>query len=301
MYRVMVRNPESGDGADAEDARRRADALGIEVRDSSEPGDAVRLARDAAAEADQVLACGGDGTVNEVVSGVDAADALDDVEVGVVPAGTGNNFAGNLGIESVQHAFEVAESGDRRSLDLGVADGDVFVNSCMGGLIAEASEDTADEAKARIGSLAYALQTLSEVREYDGPTLEVRIGKSHDPLWTGEALVVLVGNGRRFLGSGRGQADIEDGQLEVVIVENAPAMDYLADEAFGKLLHRSPEHVQRLVTDELVVSTTDRPMAFSFDGEIEERRQLDATVRPGAMQVRVGEAYEPTPSAWPGE
>jgi len=301
MHRVMVRNPHSGGGTDAADAHGRAASHGIEVRDSTEPGEAVTLAREAASEADQVLACGGDGTVNEVVQGVEDADALGDVELGVVPAGTGNNFARNVGVESVEHAFEVAERGECRDLDLGIADGEVFVNSCLGGLIAEASEDTGDDVKARIGSLAYALQTLSEARDYDGSTLEIRIGESHDPAWEGDAMVLLVGNGRRFLGTGRGQANIEDGLLEVVIVEDAPAIDYLAGDALGRLLHHTPEHLTQLTTTELVVATTDRPMSFSFDGETEERSQLDARVRPGAMRFRVGEAYEPEPSAWPTE
>ncbi|WP_459193764.1 diacylglycerol/lipid kinase family protein [Halosimplex sp. J119] len=301
MHRVMVRNPESGNGTDAETARKRAEALGIEVRHSTESGEAVTLSRAAAAEADQVLACGGDGTVNEVVRGVDDADALDDVEIGVVPAGTGNNFALNIGVETVEQAFDVATEGDLRRLDLGVADDRIFVNSCMGGLIAQASEDTDDGTKARIGSLAYALQTLADARDYEGSALDIRVGKSHDPLWTGEAIVLLIGNGRRFLGSGRGQANLEDGKLEAVIVEEAPAIDYLADGALGRLLDRNPSHVTRLTTDELTVAAMDRPMEFSLDGEIEARRELDATVREGAMQFRVGEAYEPAPPAWPGQ
>lgn len=301
MYRVMVRNPESGDGTDAERARELATETGIEVRDTGRPGDAVRIARSVAAEADQVLACGGDGTVNEVVSGVAAADALDDVELGVVPAGTGNDFAGNVGVGSVEDAIEVAQSGERRRLDLGFADGDVFVNSCMGGLIAVASEDTDDEAKARIGSLAYALQAVADARDYEGPTLEVRVGESHDPAWSGQAIVLLIGNGRRFLGGGRGQADLEDGLLEVVIVEEASALDYLADDALGRLLHRKPSHVTRLKTEELAVSTVEGRMEFSLDGEVVERSTLDAVVREGAIRFRVGEAYQPDPPAWPGE
>ena len=301
MHRVMVRNPHGGDGAGAAEARERAGSHGIDVRDSTEPGEAVTLAREAAGEADQILACGGDGTLNEVVRGIEAVGALDDVELADVPSGTGNNFARNVGVESVAHAFEVAESGDCRDLDLGVTDGDVFVNSCMGGLIAEASEDTDDDVKARIGSLAYALQTLSEARAYEGSTLEIRIGESHSPAWEGKAMVLLIGNGRRFFGDGRGQADIEDGRLEVVVVEDAPAMDFLADDALGRLLHRTPQHVTQLTTTELVVTTTDEPMSFSFDGEIDERSHLDAAIRPGAMQFRVGDAYEPDPPAWPAE
>lgn len=300
--RTLIMNPASGTGDHAEYVRRHARAKGFAVWETTKSEDGIQLGLDAAnEEVSELAVCGGDGTVNEVVRGVAAAEALDEVELGVVPAGTGNNFAQNVGVESVEHAFEVAETGDRRDLDLGIADGDVFVNSCMGGLIAEASEDTDDGAKARFGSLAYALQTLSEARHYDGPTLEIRVGASGDPLWTGEAMVLLIGNGRRFLGSGRGQAHMEDGRLEVVILEDAPAIDYLADGALRRVLNRHPKHVTQLLTEELAVSTVDRPMTFSFDGETAERSELDATVRSGAMRFRVGEAYEPSPPPWPAE
>lgn len=299
MTRVMVRNPKAGDGSAAERAAEIARDRGIEVRDSSAAGEAVTIAREAAAEAEQILGCGGDGTVNEVVRGVHEAGAFDDVELAVVPAGTGNGFAGNIAIESVEHAFAVADSGDARRLDLGLADGRPFVESCMGGLVAEASEDTSDELKARVGSLAYVLQTLADSRDYEGRLLDVSAGESPDPLWVGEAVTILVGNARRFVGGG-GQADLEDGQFEVVIVERAPAIDYLAEDALGLLLDRGPDHLSRLAADELSVSAIDDVMLFSLDGEIVERSHLDLTVQEAALQVRVGEQYDPAPPPWPG-
>lgn len=298
MTRVMVRNPESGDGISAERAAELAHERGIEVRDSSRPGEAVAIARDAAAEADQILAAGGDGTVNEVVHGVDRADALDDVELVVVPTGTGNNFAGNLGIDSVDRGFEISELGSARSLDVGMADSSPFVTSCMGGLVAEASEDTPDERKARIGSAAYVLQTLEEFRGYDGRALSVTAGGSEDPVWNGECIVLLVGNARRFMGDGD-HADVEDGQLEVVIVEEAPAIDYLADDALDRVFHREASHITQLLTPEISVRTADEAMSFSLDGEVVERSELDVSVRAGVAQFRVGPGYEPSPPPWP--
>lgn len=301
MHRVMVRNPVSGDGEATDRAAEIARDRGIEVRDSGGPGEIVSIARDAAAEADQLLACGGDGTINEVVRGLDEADALDRVELAVVPAGTGNGFAGNVGVGSVEDAFAVATDGERRRLDLGVADGRPFLNSCMGGLVAEASEDTSDGLKERLGSLAYVLQTLAEYREYDCPSLTVRAGESGEPLWHGEAEMLLVGNARRFFEGGRGQADVEDGLLEVTVIEEAPAIDYLAHDALERLLDREAEHVRRLATARLAVETDGDPMEFSLDGETVERTALDAAVREGALAVRVGEDYEPDPPDWPAE
>jgi diacylglycerol kinase (ATP) len=146
--RVLVRNPMSGDRERSKRAAELARARGYEVRDSTRRGETYALARDAAAEgADLVVACGGDGTLNEVVRGVDDADALSETDLAVVPSGTGNNFADNIGIQGVEHAFEVIETGAVRSLDLGVVtvptephgplDGPTetrpFINSCVSG------------------------------------------------------------------------------------------------------------------------------------------------------------------------
>lgn len=295
----MVRNPQSGSGTDSERARELARERGIDVRDTEGPGEAVTIARAAADETDQVVACGGDGTVNEVVRGLDDADALGDVELSVVPTGTGNGFAGNVGVDSVETAFDVLADGPVRSLDLGMADGRPFVESCMGGLVAEASEDTADESKRLFGSLAYILRTLAEAREFDGPATTVTVGRSGDPVWTGEAQMILLGNARRFLAEGRGQADVEDGLLEVVIVEQAPAIDYLADDAMGRLFDRETTHLVEFATQRLAVETAGEAMEFSLDGETVERETLVATAREGALSVRVGDGYDPNPPVWP--
>lgn len=298
MRRVMVRNPESGRTNDSERAARIAREHGIEVRDSAGPGELVDIARGAVEDADQILACGGDGTVNEVVRGVDAADALADVELSVVPTGTGNDFASNIGVESVEAAFEVATDGAVRSIDLGMADGSPFVNSCMGGLVATASSNTSDASKSRLGSLAYVVQTFADLREYEGPTLDVTVGDQDDPLWSGQSVAILIGNGRRFSVAGRGQAAMEDNLLEVIIVEEAPPIDYFADDALGRFFDTGSSHLTQVITSHLAVSTVDGPMEFSLDGEVITRDHLRTTVRENAMQFRVGTAYEPTPPPW---
>ncbi|WP_380681225.1 diacylglycerol/lipid kinase family protein [Salinigranum sp. GCM10025319] len=97
-HRIVVRNPRSGDGKRTKRAREIATDRGYEVLDSTGSDHTVELAREAATRADVVVACGGDGTLNKTVRGVREAGALADVELGVIPAGTGNDFADNVGI-----------------------------------------------------------------------------------------------------------------------------------------------------------------------------------------------------------
>jgi YegS/Rv2252/BmrU family lipid kinase len=285
------------------------------VRETSAAGEEVALAREAAVDgAELVVACGGDGTLNGVVRGVHRAGRLGDVTVGVIPAGTGNGFADNVGVRGVEHAFDVLEDGETRRLDVGMVrtpgdggdegtrrtaggtDDDAFprpfLNSCVGGLTAEASVRTDPELKRRVGTLAYALTTLHQTRAFEGLTLDIRAGPTGDPVWSGEAVVLLVGNGRDFP---VGQANLEDGMLDVVVIERAPAIDFLAQGATERLLRSGASHLTRLRVPSLGVAAA-RPRQFSLDGEMVERRRLDVEVRPRALPFKVGESYRPDPS-----
>ena len=293
--RIVVRNPQSGDGKRTRRARDIAEKRGYEVLDSEGGGHTVELAAEAATRADTVLACGGDGTLNATVCGVREADALDSVSLGVIPAGTGNDLADNLGIRGVEHAFDVVETGSTRRLDLGLANGKPFLNSCVGGLTAESSARTPPDLKRRLGVLAYVLTTLSVARNFESLKLHALIGPERDPLWEGEALMLLVGNGRRFPGERAGQANMEDGMLNVVIIEDRPTLEYLSRGAADRLLRRGADHLTRVRTSHLHVTHSGDPVQFSLDGEMIETNELVADSAPGAMEFFVGPTYKPNP------
>lgn len=292
---IVVRNPNSGDGRRTERARAIARERGYEVLDSEGAAHTVELAAEAAKRTATVLACGGDGTLNGVVRGVSEADRLDDVALGVIPAGTGNDFADNVGIVGVRHAFDVVESGRVRRLDVGVADGRPFLNSCVGGLTAAASARTSPALKRRLGVLAYVLTTFSTARNFESLRLHVTAGPDRRPAWEGDALMLLVGNGRRFPGERMRQANMEDGLLNVVIIEDAPALNYLSRGAADRLLRRDAGHVTRLRVSELHAVHDGDPVQFSLDGEMLETAELVASCRPGAMRFHVGSRYDAAP------
>ena len=91
---VVVLNPVSGTGSHRSRVRDLAADRGFVVRETQRPEHGVDLASEAVANgARLVAAAGGDGTLNEVIRGVMAADGLDTVTVGIIPCGTGNGFA----------------------------------------------------------------------------------------------------------------------------------------------------------------------------------------------------------------
>ncbi|WP_237560587.1 diacylglycerol/lipid kinase family protein [Halostella litorea] len=295
--RVLVLNPESGSGDHAPEVHGRANDHGFEVRETAAAGDAVEFAREAAVSgADLVAAAGGDGTLNEVVRGIDRAEALDDVTFGVVPSGTGNNFAGNVGIRGIRHAFEVIESGERRTIDLGYANGQAFLNSCVGGLTADASANTSSELKERLGIVAYVVNTLRTAAAFEGMPLHVETSDEIAETWRGDALIVLIGNCRRAPeGDARTQANVEDGLLEVTIVEEAPTGDLARDALVHRLFGADSTGTVKLRTPSLSVTTRGDEINYSLDGEMIAATDLRVDTARRALRLPVGEAYEPDP------
>lgn len=296
--RVLVLNPISGDGSHREQVRELADRHGFTVLETQADGEAVRFARLAAeAGADLVAAAGGDGTLNEVARGLDAGDALDEVTFAVVPGGTGNNFAGNVGIEDIEHAFEVIERGERRRIDVGTADGRLFLNSAIAGLTADASASTTPGLKDRLGVLAYVVSALRTATDFDALPLAIEAtGPDAEETWSGEALMTLVGNARRFPEEGRTQANCEDGLLEATVIERMPTAELLEEAAVHRLFGDDTDHVTRLRASELRVEVLeDEPVAFSFDGEMGSYESLTMRTRERALELCVGESYEPNP------
>jgi len=179
-------------GDHVDDAVELAADHGFEIRKTEEAGDATRFARDVAPDADLVAAAGGDGTLNAVVNGVAAADALETTTVAVVPAGTGNNFAANIGVRGLEHAFTVIEDGRRRSIDIAMANDRIFVNSCVGGITAEASSETTTESKAEAGRAR-----VREEYPRDGRRVRLAPAASGDDRGSGTARRRRRGRARR--------------------------------------------------------------------------------------------------------
>lgn len=296
---VIILNPKSGTGDHADAVTDRAQVLDHRVERTEAKGDGVDLAREAAeAGAEQIVAAGGDGTVNEVVRGIDKAGAFDRVTLGIVPVGTGNNFAGQLGITDLDTAFNVIEEGERRWIDLGEADGHAFVNSCVAGLTSDSSSKTDPDMKDRLGVVAYVVTTLKSMVEFDSMSLTVETEKGGDrsPAWRGDALAVLIGNGRRFAAGGDTQANMEDGLFEVTIVEDVSTLDLMGEAVADQLLGGESDAIVRTQTPSIRIKVHDpQSRQFSLDGEIIERDNLSVDIRPSTLSVAVGEGYQLDP------
>jgi diacylglycerol kinase (ATP) len=254
----------------------------VEVRVTWEGGDAVRYARQAAdAGADVVVAVGGDGTVNEVVNGLDQRTT----PLGIIPLGTANDLARQLSIPAdADHAMDVVLQKPPVRIDTASLNGRRFVNVSTGGVGAEATAETPTSAKASLGPLAYAItgvRKLHALEPYQGSF--VADGFEVD----GEFLVFAVGNGRST-GAGTPltpNASLTDGLLDVCVVEAMPRMDLprlLLMVKRGEHFGQPGVHYAR--TRLLRISTT-VPVAVNVDGEHQELDRLEYRVRPADLLI----------------
>lgn len=295
--RRLILNPTSGRGNHAKHVRQRAGSCGFTVAETSHAGHAVELAKQSVADGVDLLAvCGGDGTLHEVVQGLVVAEGLESVTLCILPAGTENIVANDLGIPDLAAGFEVADQGETRRLDLGMAGTEPFVMSAIAGLPAEASAAATHELKNRFGTFAFVIAGVQEALTFDALRIEVDAASGDEEFaWTGEALFVLVGN-LRHVSRSAGRANAEDGLLEVTIVEQMPTTDVVAEAIEQRLFHQDTPHVIELETSCLnIVGLNGNPVKFSLDGEIRTFEQAGFTLVPRVLRIRVGAAYDPDP------
>lgn len=292
MKTCIIVNPGAGSVADLETLEARLGELpDAEVRRTEAAGDAERLAREAVRDGtDLVVAAGGDGTLNEVVNGL--ADDFDKVRLGLLPLGTGNDFARSIGVpDDLEGALAVLENGADRAVDVGRATiGDTcrcFLNMSAGGFSGEVSE-RASEAKERWGPLAYMRAAIDALPELKG--FFTRIVVNGAETLEMEASNVIVSNGR-FVASGipaAPKAVLDDGLFDVLI---APAITIpqLAMLVPQVLLGRHMDNELLLFRRATRVEIEcDPPMAFNVDGELIGEGTARFEILPRALQVIVG-------------
>lgn len=266
MNKILVILNPAARGERARSLRQAIQALSsrIVVRETRKPGDAEALAERAVQQGFPiVIAAGGDGTVNEVVNGIGEAD----VTFGVLPVGTMNVFALELGIDGkdLKRAWSVIERGHTREIDLPTANDEYFVQLAGVGLDAEVVRQTTPDFKKALGPVSYVL-SLAQVAARKPPKLVVKDAQHVRR----EGSFVLVGNGRFYGGPLVlfRDAVLDDGLLDVVVFKNQSHWDlmrYVQAIVFGN--HHELPDVDYFQTERLHVSCED-DVPVELDGEI---------------------------------
>jgi len=232
---------------------------------------------------DLVLACGGDGTVTACAEGVTGSG----VPLAIIPMGTGNLLARNVGLPmGLDEALAVALGDAQQPIDAGRVNGTLFVVMAGLGLDARMLSDTSDQLKKRLGWVAYA---ISAVRHLGDRPLRVAVSADGGRRRRMRANALIVGN----VGWLRGglpllpDARPDDGMLDAVVLIAGGLTGWLTATAAILLRRQAQGGIYRLQFTKLVV-TLDREQPWELDGEVMgSTRRLTVEAQPGALLLRM--------------
>ena len=284
---AFILNPIAGNGFAVEtmgriEAALRERGVAYRVSRTEGPGHGTELARQIAAEEGirAVISVGGDGTAFEVASGVMGTGK----PMGLIPAGTGNDFIKTAKIpKDPMAALEVALEGKAAPVDMGRLNEGSFLNVCGTGFDVTVL-DYAQSLKQRYrGLMPYFLGLLKAIAHYKPVRLKLEIDGQREE---GEYLVCSIANGR-YIGGGIPicpAAEIEDGKLDVVLVESVPRRKipfYLPGLMMGKILNfRIARHI---LAEEILLEGEN--MRVNVDGEIFSMSQAAFSIRKKVLNL----------------
>jgi len=301
MNTLLILNPASGHGLGRKLRPRIERALrdagvACDVLETTAPGDAVGLARDAAARGvGRVVAAGGDGTVHEVANGLlqapPAADGATRPALATIPIGTGNDFAKLVGVYKLppEEAAKRIAAGRVRVFDVGKVVGEYFDNSLGIGFDAEVARQ-ANQATRLSGLAVYVVAVYKSFVSFRAPTLEVSSTAHRE---TGPMMMLECSIGRS---AGGGfyltpDADPADGLLDVCLIRKVGLgkfLRYVPRVLSGK--HTGLKEVAMFRTASLRIRSTDRPLLLHLDGEVRapDAREIEVSLEAGRLRVLVG-------------
>jgi YegS/Rv2252/BmrU family lipid kinase len=190
--------------------------LFLEVFEASEASEARKIAAEARDKSvDLVISGGGDGTIHEIINGIVGSQTA----LGIIPMGTGNVLAWELGIPlNIKKAFKVLLKGRRRKIDLCKCNGHYF--SCMAGIgfDAQVIKELNPRLKDILGAMAYPLGALHTLTHYNLPEISVTFKDAEKEI---KGFIVIVCNTKHYGGKYMicPDAAIDDGWLDVCVLQ----------------------------------------------------------------------------------
>lgn len=299
---LLIHNPNAGNGGRArrrllDHARRILSRGGIEadLQETSAPGEATEMARRATAEGRQlVIACGGDGTLNEVVNGLAARQNGHRVPMALLPGGTANVLAKELGLPwDIPSAAEELVHGEIKEIALGLATPldqpakkRYFLSVAGAGPDGMIVYSIDLDLKARVGILAYWWQGAREVLRYKFPHFRVVSGEQKL-----DVSLVVVGRTKHYGGPFciTTEADLFADHFEMMALTTQSGfryLSYLPTLWLGKLRGTQGVHFWKagsLLCEPLNAS----PVYAQVDGEPLARLPVEFKIVPRALKLLV--------------
>jgi len=219
-------------------------------------------------EYDLVVCSGGDGTLDEVVTGMMRRPVEKRIPIGYIPAGTTNDFAKSLEIpRNMRLAAEVAMEGKPFACDIGSFNEDSFVYIASFGIFTEVSYSTKQEIKNVLGHMAYVLEGMKSL--YNIKSYKMRVS-SEEIEFEGDFLFGMVTNSKSvagFKGLVKGDVQFDDGVYEVTFIKR-PKNPLEIQEILAALLLEeiNTDYMYSFRTRKLIIESEEK-IPWTLDGE----------------------------------
>lgn len=232
-----------------------------------------------------IIIAGGDGTINLVINSLKENGI--DIPIGIIPAGTANDYANHIGVPSnIAKAIKFNSKLEYKELDLGKVNGKYFVNVCCGGILMGISHNIKPELKNAFGKLAYyikGIQELTNIKPYN-----FRI-TTKENVYNEKLFFFLALNGSSAGGFNRiGEyASMKDGKLDFVGVRSCQPFDITR--IFSKIMqgeHFNDKDVLYFRSEDILVELLDDDKVVSdIDGEVGPDYPLHISAIPKGVKV----------------
>lgn len=255
--------------------------------------DACTAVAERAPQYDMVVCSGGDGTLDEVVTGM--MDSGVRRTIGYIPAGSTNDFGSSLGIpKQMEQAADLIVSGTPFACDIGRFNDDYFVYVAAFGFLTDVSYQTNQELKNVLGHTAYLIEGMKRVGSWKSYHMKIESEEFSDE---GEFMYGMISNSNSIGGfkmlTGK-NVELNDGLFEVMLVRTPQnIVDW--QEVIGALIMQDErsKHVVRFKTKRLTF-TSDEPVAWTQDGENGGTHTfVEMENLPQAIEVMTGPAVQP--------
>lgn len=245
------------------------------------------ISREDCQDYEGIIIAGGDGSVNLAVNAL--LHEKRDIPLGIIPAGTANDFASHLGIPmDLSEAIRSLSNLSVRQVDVGLVNNQYFINVCSGGLLTDISQKVDLGLKNNLGKIAYYLKGMQELPHFKSMKLKI---ESQEVNITDDFYLFLVLNGSGAGGFTKlgGDASIDDGKLDFVGFKaiNMTQLPLI----FSKILlgeHIKDKRVIYFQTRELRIERLGDDivnLAADVDGEKGPQYPLNISVVPGRLKI----------------
>ena len=283
---MLIINPTSG-GEKALDYKEKLENKAkeyfeyIETKITEKAKDATAFAEEASKENyEAIIVFGGDGTVNEVISGIAEKDYIP--KLGIIPGGTGNLITKLLEISQViDEAIDQLDFNKTNSIDIGKANKSYFGYIFSVGSLPEAIHNVEIEDKTKYGVLAYAINTIKSVIKDEVFNIKI---ETENGSYEGEAsqVLVLLSN---YYADKKIFEDNKDGYANILILKNASIISKLSlipDLLKGDIVEN--DNIEYIKAKDITISS-DTKLESDIDGDQSDDLPVKITVLGNHVEI----------------